>query len=187
MNKIVKSLVSILLAISMMLGATVAVFAKAQEEYLSDLRLVYAYSYNEAMQVLTNSKLEGYQILDENLNAGSREIGVWLAYKTTTNITEAITDMAVMQMGGGYGAGNYSELIKSEKDEFLEMGETYLWAVEYFMEAYDAGSFLAEAAYRQLNFYFGLDIYTDDRLGDLFVENVLTAYDLATLFTQGNT
>ena len=187
MNKIVKSLVSILLAISMMLGATVAVFAKAQEEYLSDLRLVYAYSYNEAMQVLTNSKLEGYQILDENLNAGSGEIGVWLAYKTTTNINEAITDMAVMQMGGGYGAGNYSELIKSEKDEFLEMGETYLWAVEYFMEAYDAGSFLAEAAYRQLNFYFGLDIYTDDRLGDLFVENVLTAYDLATLFTQGNT
>ena len=67
------------------------------------------------------------------------------------------------------------------------MGETYLQAVEYFMEAYDAGSFLAESAYRQLNFYSGLDMYVNDLLGDLFVENVLTSYDLATLFTQGNT
>ena len=143
MKKIVKSLVAILLAISMILGAAVTMAAAGQEEYLSDLRLVYAYSYKEAGRVLANSKMEGYQILNQNLNAGSDEIGVWLAYKTTTNINEAITDMAVMQMGGGYRAGNYSELIKRERDDFLEMGETYLQAVEYFMEAYDAGSFLA--------------------------------------------
>ena len=186
MNKILKCLVSILLAISMILGTAVTVFAKEREVYLSELRLVYADNYYDAMQVLANSTFQNYQFLNVNLNAGSGKIGVWLAYKTTTNIYDAITDMRVMQMGGGYSEGNYSALIKREKDAFLEMGETYLEAVEYFAEAVEAGSFLAESAYRQLNLYSGLDLYEDEPLGDLFAENVLTSYDLATLFTQGN-
>lgn len=186
MKKVFKGIISIILVISMIMGVAIPAFAKSEEEYLSELRLVYAETYEKATQVLKDSKLDNYQVLNENLNSETGKIGVWLAYKTTTNIDDAITDISVMQMGGGYSAGNYRALIESSKEEYFAMGEIYLQAIEYFMEAYDAGSFLAEAAYRQLNFYVGLDFYEDDRLGDLFVENVLTPIDLSTLFLQGN-
>ena len=185
MKKAIKSIVAILLAISMVMGATVVVFA-AEEVYLSDLRMIYADSLEEAERALLNSKLEGYQLLDENLNSGTGKTGVWLAYKTTTNIDDAITDVSTMQMGGGYNEGNYKQMIQNSKNEYLAMGEIYVQAIDYFAEAYMAGNFLAESAYRQLNVYAGVDLYTDDRLGDLFVEGALTANDLATLFMQGN-
>ena len=169
----------------MLMSATVVAFA-AQEEYLSDLRLIYANSYMEAKQALANSKLQDYRIYEENLNMGTGEIGVWLAYKTTTDVNNAITDIAVMQMGGGYSEGNYQQMIKKSRDEYLAIGDVYIQAIDYFAEAYMAGNFLAESAYRQLNFYSGLDVYVDDRLGDLFLEGALSASDLATLFMQGN-
>jgi hypothetical protein len=186
MKFIIKSIVSIILVISMLLSASVVAFAKSEEIYLSELRIVYANSYDEAKQVLTSSKLEDYQIFNENLNNGSGEVGVWLAYKTTTNIEDAITDIAIMQMGGGYSEGNFQEMIKASKEEYTAMGDIYLEAIDYFAEAYEAGNFLAGSAYRQLNFYAGLDNYKDERLGDLFTEGVLTSSDLATLFMQGN-
>ena len=186
MKRILKSMIALLLALCMMSGAAVSVFAKDGEIYLSELRLIYADSYREAEQILSGTKLEGFEVLNQNLNSGSGEIGVWLAYKTTDNVNEAITDIAVMQMGGGYSAGNYRELIKSIQEEYAEMGEIYLQAAEYFMNSYESDSFLARAAYRQLNFYSGLDNYEDDRLGDLIVNGDLTSLELATLFLQGN-
>ena len=186
MKFIIKSIVSIILVISMLLSTSVVAFAKSTENYLSELRIVYANSYDEAKQVLTSSKLEGYQIFNENLNNGSGEIGVWLAYKTTTNVDDAITDIAIMQMGGGYSEGNYQQMIKKSKDDYAAMGNIYLEAIEYFAKAYEADNFLAKSAYRQLNFYTGLDNYTDDRLGDLLVDGSLTSGDLATFFLQGN-
>ena len=186
MKKTFKGIVAILLVVSMLMSSAVVVFAAKEEVYLSDLRLIYADSYDEAKQFLANSKLEGYQIYNENLNKGSGKIGVWLAYKTTTDIDDAITDIAIMQMGGGYSEGNYQQMLQKSKDEYIAMGDIYLEAIEYFAEAYDAGNFLAESAYRQLNIYAGLDVYKDDRIGDLFIENALTSSDLATLFMQGN-
>ena len=186
MKFIIKSFVSIILVISMLLGSAVLAFAEVEEVYLSELRIVYANSYDEAKQVLANSKFSDYQILNENLNSGTGEIGVWLAYKTTTDIEDAITDISIMQMNGGYSEGNFQEMIKQSKEDYLAMGDIYLQAIDYFAEAYDAGNFLASSAYRQLNFYAGLDNYEDERLGDLFVDGVMTSSDLATLFMQGN-
>ena len=193
MKKTIKSMISILLVLSMLLSTSMVVFATKEEVYLSDLRLVYANSYNEAKQVLSETKLEGYQILNCNLNTNSGFVnamlgttGVWLAYKTTTNVDDAITDISVMQMGGGYSEGNFKEMIKKSLEEYRAMGEIYLQAIEYFAEAYGEDNFLTIAAYRQLNFYTGLDNYDEDKLGDLIVDEELTASDLATLFLQGN-
>ena len=188
MKKALKCLVSIILVLSMIMSATVVAFADSSsgEVYLSELRLIYAYSYEEAKQIMAGTKLTGYQVLDANLNSNTGEIGVWLAYKTTTDIDDAITDLAVMQMGGGYSEGNYQEMIKQSKEEYTAMGLIYLEAIEYFAAAYAADDFLASSAYRQLNFYTGVDNYKGDRLGDLFVDEELTEVDLATIFFQGN-
>lgn len=195
MKKTLKSLISILLVLSMVFGMSVTAFASStnEEAYVSELRLIYADSYQEAQEILSETTFEGYQVLNHNLNGNSGLVntllgttGVWLAYKTTTDIDEAITDIAIMQMGGGYSVGNYQEMIKNTREDYLAMGKIYLNAIDYFAEAYEAGYFLADAAYRQLNFYNGMDRYKEDRLGELFVDGVLNENNLATLFFEGN-
>ena len=195
MKKVLKSLLSLVLVLGTLLGTSLTANAAwgVEEEYLDDLRLIYADTYEEAQTILSETKLEGYKILNSNLNAASGVVntllgntGVWLAYKTTTDIDNAITDIAIMQMGGGYSIGNYQSMIEQSRKEYEKLGEIYLDAIDYFAEAYDAEDFLAIAAYRQLNFYTGLDKYPEDSLGDLFLDGVLKKSDLATLFFEGN-
>ena len=188
MKTTLKSLISIILVLSVMLSTAIVASAayEIEEKYISDLRLVYADTYKEAVQSFADSKLEGYEVLNHNLNEHSGKKAVWLAYKVTTNINDAITDVAVMQMGGGYSAANYHAMIESSREEYLEMGETYIQAIDYFTEAYDSGDFLAESAYRQLNFYAGFDKYPNQGLGDLFIDGMLRVNDVANLFFEGN-
>ena len=151
MNQLAKSILSLVLVLSMLLCTTVPAFAAGtEEEYICELRLIYADDYEEARQILADSEFSDYKLLNENLNRDSDEVGVWLAYKTTTDIEDAITDLAVMQMGGGYNEGNYEQMIRESYEEYVAMGEIYLQAIEYFVNAYDAGDFLAKSAYRQL-------------------------------------
>ena len=194
MKTMFKRIISIVLAITLLFGSTVAVFAaeNEDEEYLCDLRIVYADDYEEAEEILTDSGLEGYTLLDANLNENTGKRGVWLAYKTTTDIEDAITDIAIMQMNGGYNEGNYQEMIKQSYNEYLDFGENYLVAINYFNEGIDAGHYLSEIAHRQLNFYNvvteGIDElpeFEGERLGDIFYDDI-DASDLATMFMEGN-
>ena len=195
MNKFFVRVVSAIVTLSLFLTSNLPVFAAAQEVYLSDLRLVYADSYQEAQQILADSEFKDYQLLKENLNEGTKRIGTWLAYKTTTDIEEAITDLAVMQMNGGYKEGNYQQMIQDSYQEYVKMGEKYLKAIEYLNQAYDADWFLAQMAYRQLNLYtvktVGIDqkyapAFEGELLGEVFY-NGIGATELATIFMEGNT
>ena len=170
-----------------MLVTTASGATATKEVYVSDLRLIYADNYNQATQVLKEAKLEGYKVLNQNLNRESKETGTWLAYKTTTDVEDAITDIAVMQMDGGYNLGNFQEMIKQSRENYEKMGTTYLAAIDYFAEAYNADNFLSQLAYRQLNFYTGLDKRGGQLLGDVFVSGTLTNQELATMFLEGNT
>ncbi len=187
MKKVFKGIVSIILAICILTGSAVTVFAASEEVYLSDIRVIYAATYDEAKLILSETKLEGYTVYKENLNSNSGETGVWLAYKTTNDVDDAITDISVMQMNGGYTVGNYQQMIEQSRLEYLGMGKIYLEAIKYFAKAYKADNFLAKSAYRQLNFYTGLDDYGTKKLGEIMVSGALTDSDLATLFLQGNT
>ena len=185
MKKMFKRILSLILVLTTLFLTTVPVFAVDDEEYLSDLRIIYAEDYNEAKEILKDTVLEGYKLFNANLNENTGKIGVWLAYKTTTDIEDAITDIAVMQMNGGYNEGNYQAMIQQSYNEYLQFGENYKTAIDYFANAYNAENYLANMAYRQLNFYNGLDDYEDERLGDIFVDGI-DATELATMFMQGN-
>ena len=194
MKRIHKRILSMLLIFCMLFLATVPAFAakKDDEEYLSDLRIVYADDFNEAKAIIAGSGLEGYKLFNANLNENTEKRGVYLAYKTTTDIEDAITDIAVMQMNGGYKEGNYQAMIQQSYNEYIAVGETYLDAIDYFVKAYKAGDFLAKSAYRQLNFYTvkteGIEEVPDyewELIGDIFVDGV-EATDLATMFMEGN-
>lgn len=194
MKNVFRRMFSLILAVCLLMSVTASVFAAGEEEYLCELRLIYAADYNEAKEILEDSEFEDYKILKENLNADTKKIGVWLAYKTTTDIEDAITDISVIQMDGGYNEGNYQEMIEQSFNEYVEIGEVYRKAIEYFVEAYDEGHFLAECAYRQLNFYtsitdedLGIEIpdFDGEPLGDVFYDG-LEAEELAVMFMEGN-
>ena len=193
MKKAIKRILSVALVISLILTSSVTASAAADEEYLCELRLVYADTYSEAKDILSETAFKDYKLLNKNLNDDTDEIGVWLAYKTTTDIEDAITDLAIMQMDGGYSEGNYQEMLKDSLEEYEEMCEEYEKVIEYFIEAYDAEYFLAEIAYRQLNLYtiktIGIDkkpSFEGELLGDIFYDGI-DKKELATIFMEGNT
>lgn len=194
MRKIWKSMFALILALCLFAGPSTSALADTEEEYLADIRIVYAETYDEAKQMVTECGLKNYQVLNENLNEGTGKTGVWLVYATTTDIEDAITDITTMQMDGGYSEGNYQEMLKKSYEEYVKMGNTYVEAIDYFIEAYDEGDFFAESAYRQLNFYTVETLgktqqkkhsFEGELLGDVFY-NGIDVSDLATLFMQGN-
>ena len=192
--KIAKKLVALLLAVCLFVAGTAVVSAKEEELYLADLRIVYAENYEEALQILQNTEFKEYKLLNYNLNATATKVdlgfvtigdvgGVFLAYKTTTNVDDAITDVAIMQMDGGYREGNYLEMVAKSRKEYEAVGKTYMTAINYMIDAYYAADFLATSAMRQLEFY-----YDDDHkmtLGTYF-ETQPGADALATMFLEGN-
>lgn len=180
----VKKIILTILIICIFTTSLMVVQARdVQEIYLEDIRIVYADSYSKATAALKNTEFEDYKILDSNLNKGTGKKGVWLAYKTTTDIEKAITDISIMQMNGGYKEGNYREMIANSRKEYEAMGKIYIRAIEHMVNAAQAGDFLANAALRQLNFYFDPD--SGKKIGDLFTEGI-SADALATLFFEGN-
>ena len=192
MRKILKRIISMTLILSLFICSNLPIAAEEEEEYLADLRIIYAENYQEACDILADTELEGYRVLDADLNVATGEIGVWLAYSTTTDIDDAITDIAVMQMNGGYREGNYQEMIKQSYQEYLALGDNYLVAIDYFNRALDAGHYLTEIAHRQLNFYNvvteGITDEPDfegERIGDIFY-NGIERKELATMFMEGN-
>ena len=191
--KLIGRIFTMLLTLSLLTCAFVPAYAAKEEEYLSELRIIYASSYKEAKQILADTEFADYEILDANLNENTGKIGVWLAYKTTTDIEDAITDIAVMQMKGGYNEGNYQKMIKQSYEAYVALGENYVVAIDYFENALRRGDYLAEVAYRQLNFYnivtegiSEIPYFEGELLGDIFVEGI-SATDVATIFMEGNT
>ena len=195
MKTLLRRALALVLIISLLATSGVSAFAAAEEEYICELRLIYADTYEDALEILEDGDFSDYRLLNENLNEDTDKIGVWIAYKTTTDIEDAITDLAVMQMNGGYKQGNFQEMIKQSYDEYLEMSKQYQTVIKYFNAAYDEGYFLADIAYRQLNLYtvktVGLDdkyipAYEGELLGDIFYDDV-DSKELATMFMEGNT
>ena len=85
-------------------------------------------------------------------------------------------------------------MIEESYGEYVALGKTYLKAIEYFVEAYDADHFLAVSAHRQLNFYNvvsenipkeEIPSFEGERLGDILY-NGIDEQELATMFMQGN-
>ena len=82
-----KRILSLALIIALLFCSTVTVFAAEDEEYLSDLRLIYADDYEEAEAILADSELEDYKLFNANLNANTGKTGVWLAFPVCEFIT----------------------------------------------------------------------------------------------------
>ncbi|WP_405357515.1 hypothetical protein [Ruminococcus sp.] len=112
---------SIMMAVIMTLMPSVQVAAeqaKDQGEYIAEVKVGVGETAEEAEKALDGytSLKEGNQNVDLNEKAGGG-IGsdgdrvVYLGYKTTHEISEAVTDLAVMNMKGGYSVRDYEMLM----------------------------------------------------------------------------
>ena len=211
MKRLSITLTAILLAILFAVTSSVQVVGAASgAEYISEVKVFMAKEEADAKSALQS---EGYTLLDCNLNqdaeggVGSKgKKATYLGYKTTTNSKEAITDLAVMNMKGGYSTEDYESLmdqyILGEIEPFLN---NFINAIKEYRENYNsdksANKARAKAVHDLLNKYKDDD--TGQYIGDLLLNetkyemgddayNALSdeqkskTADLITIFAQAN-
>ena len=156
--KRISTWICLLLAAVLTLGGPMQVLADAKPLYLSDVMVGMGVSPEEAKQALTDA---GYTVLDFNLNKGAGSSFktlkyVYLGYKTTDNALEAITDLAVMNMNGGYSFSDYAALMDKYRDSQIRpFVDSFLASIREYRENYnsdnDANRAKAEYAYTVLS------------------------------------
>lgn len=171
LNSIFVKCLSVFLALIMFSISPLTVIANAQEnekKYVKDVIFIYGENLNDAKKQVP----DGYTMLDTDLNQGAAYLfavdDVYLAYSTTTNPDEAITDIKMMNMNGGFVLSDYEEQIANVSDNIKEMADQLASAVDVFVKNYRAGTPGAKAAYFTLS-AFTVDEADGISLADYFI------------------
>ncbi len=146
MKHISRAFIAIMLAVLTATLLPVQVFADTPD-YISEVK-VYQGSYDKATE-------EGFTILngddgkpvDLNQGSGSTDTGakgnkkVYLGYKTTNKRSEAITDLALMNMKGGYDVKEYELLMESQmKEQIIPFVEDFQAAIDEYRTNYNSSN-----------------------------------------------
>ena len=150
MKKLSTILITLLLALTIAMSLPVQVFADSTtEKYISEIKIGVDKKADKAL-----AALEGYEILkgddgkpvDLNKDAGGG-VGskgnrvVYLGFKRTGDRSEAVTDLAVMNMNGGYRTKDYEVLMEKQmKEQILPFVNVFLAAIEEYRENYTSGN-----------------------------------------------
>ncbi len=177
LNRYLKCSVSILLAFIISFITCVDVpAASSKKTYVKDMIISYGNTANEAKTWLTNN---GYEILDYDLNEGaddtfSSKRSVYLGYTTTNNAEEAITDMRLMNMKGGYSVQDYQILLEEQKENIRLFMDNFIISINEYRDNYNKGQGRAISAHDLLNLLYDDD--TDQYMGDLLLKKVKEEY-----------
>ena len=181
--KILKVLISMLLVVTMCMTMVMPASAGRVTYYLSDLKMAEAATADEAKKMLTDV---GYEILDKNLNPGGDK-AVYLGYKKSTNVDDAITDVKVMNMNGGFNISDYETIFEEAMDTYSSEVNNIRIAAKEFAENYKAGKKEALNAYRQLNYYYvENDKGVKTNMGDYMLNFPETNEGFADILLKGN-
>ena len=171
-----------------------ALGASSSEVYVSEVKVGMGETSEEAAKELL---AEGYTILtdadgsyaDLNYKAGTNsgmkkgptQRIVYIGYKTTTNPKDAITDLAVMNMNGGYSTEDYNVLMAKHMDgEIKPFVDRFIATLNEYRENYKKPA--DSLGHKRADFYRKmLNKLTDDDtggqpLGDLLLN--LTKYEM---------
>ncbi|MBR0536142.1 MAG: hypothetical protein IIX14_07200 [Clostridia bacterium] len=181
--KLSKILISMLLVVTMCITMVMPASAGRITYYLSDLKMAEAATADEAKKMLTDA---GFTVLDKNLNPGGDKV-VYLGYKKSKNVDDAITDVKVMNMNGGFNISDYETIFEEAMDTYSSEVNNIRIAAKEFAENYKAGKREALNAYRQLNYYY----VEDDKgvktnMGDYMLNFPKTNEGFADILLKGN-
>ncbi len=170
MKKRLVKIISIILTVSILLTSlNLTVFAA--ELYIKDIKVFIAGSSSQAKEYCAQ---EGYTLLDYDVNQDTGKDFVYIGYQTTTDPAEAITDIKVMNMGGGYIVKDGGAMMEQMQADLLADATYFMTIVEEFRANYHAGSEAAQSAVNMMNI-----CYMDDgeSLGD-FILNTANAQNM---------
>ena len=198
MNRITTIITSVILCVTMLLLGPAQVAASAAENekktYISEVKVGMGETSEEASKELL---AEGFTILtdssgkyaDLNKDAGSKSILkagpnqkiVYLGYKTTEDAGDAITDLAVMNMNGGYSFQDYEKLMDTQMDTQIKpFLDRFIATLTEYRENLKKPKYSLN--YKRANYYRTLlNKLTDDDtggkpLGDLLINE--TRYEM---------
>ena len=173
--KITKRILAFMLTLTLLLQGTARVLAdNAKPVYISDVMVGMGETAEEAKKALTDA---GFTVLDQNVNEGAgsafkTEKYVYIGYKTTENSLEAITDLAVMNMNGGYSFSDYKALMDKYRDSQIRpFIDNFIATIKEYRANYESDNEAnrAKAAYA----YSVLSHIIDDDCGNNLAELLL--------------
>ena len=194
MKKLYSKLIAIVLVVALLMTNSPIVSAapsrnKGNVTYLSEVALIEAVSDEEAQQILTELKKEengGFaNMISLDLNKGGAK-KVYLAYKTSSNVDDAITDLAIMNMNGNFSMGNYEQILSENMENFARVAQDYRVMAAEFAANYAAGNVNARTAYRQLNLYYVEENGVKTYMGDYMLNFPATDEGFAEILFRGN-
>ena len=170
---------------------TVVAYAASNEEFLSEVALVYEDSVEEAQEVIKGTDWKLYnKDLNPNNDITILDNGVYLVYKTSTNVEDAITDLRVMDMYGGYNATNYQSQLQESRTQYEAKIDELRIAANEFKTLYNAGDDMAQLAYRQMNYYKDMQTAngteTNMLMGDFFLNMPTDKNQIIQVIMEGN-
>ena len=204
LKKHFKAVLSLVLAVVLTFGTCAnALAATNKSTYIKDVVLSYGKTADEAKAWLTEN---GYEILDYDLNEGADDTfstarAVYLGYTTTNDAEEAITDMRLMNMKGGYSVQDYQMLLEDQKANIKLFMDNFIVAINEYRANYKAGQGRAVAAHDMLNLLYDDDSqqymgdallnkikeeYTDEEWSALSEDEQAKVADMTTILMQAN-
>ncbi len=198
MKKLLTAITSAVLCMTMLIIAPTQIVASAadntEKKYISEVKVGMGVTSDQASKELLD---EGYTILkDDNGNyadlnkdagaaspmkEGPNQKIVYLGYKTTSEAGNAITDLAVMSMEGGYSYEDYEKLMQTHLDTQIKpFVNRFIATLKEYRENLQKPQ--DSANYKRANYYKALlNKLTDDDtgnkpLGDLLVNK--TKYEM---------
>ena len=186
-----KRIISLFLILSVLFTTLVVnVSAAREEEFISEVALLYKDSVEDAQKAIEGTD---WKLFEQDLNHKTDywyHDGVYLIYKTSTNVEDAITDLRVMDMYGGYSISNYERQLEASRASYIAMVKDIRIVADEFKALYNAGDAMAALAYRQMNYYKDVKTAggteTDMKMGDFFL-NMPTDDKIVQVLFEGNT
>ncbi|MBR3620357.1 MAG: hypothetical protein IKN56_02525 [Clostridia bacterium] len=187
MKKITMIITALVMALLIAATIPAQVFADSIPEYISEVKIGMGKKAADA-----KAALNGYKILsdakgnpiDLNNDAGGGwgskgEKVVYLGYKTTADRKEAVTDLALMNMKGGYSTKDYDTLMEGQlKSQIIPFVENFQKAINEYRANYRTGNSAAKQRCRYIHDILNkfIDDDTGRGLGDLLLNE--TNYEL---------
>ncbi len=163
-----KTLVAMVLTLTLIaLVPMNTVAAVSTGKYVSDVYVAYGKDAEAAKKVLDD---KGFTPIDGNLNDNGSTY-VMMGYKTTDDIRESITDIAVMNMDGNFNTTEYTEVLRQRKTQVAELLNDFMATIREYRANYKVGKAKATAVHDLLNKLTDDD--TGMPLGDLLNSETL--------------
>ena len=182
------SVIAILLAVTVgvlphgPIARIIAESKQAETEYVGDVKVYTAASAEQARSLCEK---DGYIPVDGDLNAGGEGDSVILGYQKTTDVSEAVTDIRMMQMTSGFSTLDYTEVVSRQYPQLDGFIADEYAVINEFAERLESGSINAGIARAYLNLFTIPE--TGMKLGDYFTSGSVDKKLLKKLFLQSTT